>query len=126
MRSDGIVSRFHIALASGVVDGLRPALAVQRLREVEPALAAYVDAEQRELVRMLEDAQVPGDLLTALARRQLTALLRTVDAVRHAHYELWEETEVGRRLSASDPALADLDVLADYKDRWRRERARQA
>ncbi len=115
----GFVNAFHIAKAKGIVGALRPACALQRLRIVEPALAAAVHKGQDAVHLFFKEASIPCHIWTDYSQRHLAEVLTLIEAVRHANYAAWEGTEVGVRLSIADPALADLDVLAEFKSHYK-------
>ena len=116
MTKDGIVSSLQIAGAEGIVGGLKPHLALRRLTEVEPCLGAYVDRRCREVLALLEAMNAPQELCAGVSMRTLSVTLAAVEAVRRAHYELWEGTEVGRALVDRDPSFSDPEVLAQYRE----------
>lgn len=115
-----LVDALQLARARGIVEGLRPGLAFQRLAEVEPSVAKYardqIDANQR----LIPDGAIDNSSMLSFIRGQQALVVVCVEAVKFALHHRLQGTDAAAIIESSDPAIADPDILADYLAEHRR------
>lgn len=109
-----LVDDLQVARARGIVEGLRPGLAFQRLTELEPSLAKYVKDRIDAHQRLIPDGAISDSAMLSLIRSQQALAVVCIEAVKLAIHHRLQGTDAAAIIESADPAIADPDILADY------------
>ncbi len=66
----------------------------------EPELAEHISQSLSTIAEKIALAGAPGHTVRDAHQASLAVILTCLEAYRRAHFELWKETEMGRRLAA--------------------------
>lgn len=106
MKPDGmLVESEMIAAAMTAVGKQGTEKALNELATQERDLTAYIAHSAMTIAGKLALSGAPSEVVRGSHDDFLTVILTCVGALKHGHYELWKDTQVGSRLVAIDQGL---------------------
>lgn len=89
--ADSIVAPDSIQMIRQWIEQAGVQVALDHLKEIEPAIGAFAEAEALRIGRDLSLHDLPNRAVELLAGRTLVALLTCIEATRQAGRRLWED-----------------------------------
>lgn len=71
---------------------------IQRLTELEPELANFVDTRATSIAGRLALSGAPNAVTEGVFEDVMSCVLVAISALREGHFQLWKDTEIGSRL----------------------------